>query len=220
MRTLGLVADSWNHFADDADIRRYAERESWRRIEREYLPCLRPIDVVNIVFIRSRTFGWQKYAEAIPMHHFIHGVRDEAGDLLIDQSGQPVSSGTGIAKEDTVRSSLKRLVDLGLIEMIAGQRRSITPANIYMPASQTLLAQLVLQAGSGILPPRASRWHVGEHVRLRGQPGIWQIVGGEGHQIDVLRRDVVRSSETQRTTAFSPDIERMTRSDWREFSRQ
>lgn len=127
-------ACSINAFAQgDPYIRSWVEREWNRTFERALLPELSPSALKCLLAIKSRTLGWMKYAEAIPISHFVNGMVDRFGCARLDEGGRPLFAGSGIAKEDTVRSALKTLDQAGLITKMVGSADPGTGANIYMP---------------------------------------------------------------------------------------
>lgn len=206
MLTLGPSPDAWNRFAaDHNDVRSEIERAWERRIFRSVFPTLENSELRVLLFIKSRTLDWQKYAEAIPMGHFLHGLRDHDGELLTVDD-QALCAGAGIRKEDTVRAALKGLAAKGLVHVFRSRRGSVNAPNVYMPLAERNLAQQVLGLGVPVLPAAVSRWFQGEGIVAREE--CWVIVGGRGQEIDCVRigdrvnQNVVtiHSSELRRPT--------------------
>ena len=177
-----------NAFAQgDAYVRSWVEREWNRTLERALLPTLSPSSLKCLLSIKSRTLGWMKYAEAISMPHFIHGIVGGAVDLRRDDGDRPYFAGSGIAKEDTVRAAIKDLEEAGLITKMPGLRNPGSGANIFMPFSQEWLADTMIEAGAGALPKGLGGrfWVLGEHVQtLDGR--FWQIVDAKDDIVTVV----------------------------------
>lgn len=217
MISLGSIPDTWNDYAQRNEVRSHVEREWNRQLERALLPCLDATSLKCLVLIKGRTLGWQKYAEAIPMQHFLCGILDEEGEVRLGTDMRPYCSGTGIAKEDTVRAALKRLDQGGLITRIRGIRGYGTPVNVFMPFSQQWLSRKILEAGGGILPAHVPGHFHGEHVRTR-DGRVWEIVGGRDHFIEIeeVTSPGRRSGESR--SVVSPEISRLSYSDWQKFT--
>lgn len=188
MYKISARADFINaHAKGDAYVRSCVEREWNRKLERTLLPSLSPSALRCLLSIKSRTLGWMKYAEAISMPHFIHGLADGAGDLLLDEDDRPFFAGSGIAKEDSVRAAIKSLEHSGLITKMTGIRNPGTGTNIYMPFSEEWLADTMIDAGAGALPKGfgSQFWVSGEHVQtIDGR--FWQIVDAKDAAVTVV----------------------------------
>lgn len=212
------IPRTWNEFSEDDRVRSCIERNWERWFFREQLPHVDNSELRVILNIKSRTLDWQKFAEAIPMSHFLHGVRDE-GELLRLSCGQPVSSGCGISKEDTVRAAIKRLLARDLITCFPGVRGSRTPANIYMPFSEARLANMLTETDRPILPHHVRNWRIGEHVKAR-KGGFWRIVRPDGDKIVAAEVLEGRVETWREQTFISPDLTRPTLAEWADFSKQ
>lgn len=178
MRKLGNSADQWNRYAGSLpDARSKIERELNRLVARDLIGQLDGTELRVLVFVIGRTLGWQKFAEAIPMSHFLKGIRDPDGLLEVGEDDQPYCRGVGICKEETVRSAVRRLASRGLLTIYWGRPGSSQPANVYMPFHEIYLARALIDAHVGVLPGCAPATR-GEHVIAR--EAVWQIT-----QIDV-----------------------------------
>lgn len=217
MYTLGLIPDAWNERAQCKELRSNVEREWNRHLERSMIPVIDGTCLKCLILIKGRTLGWQKFAEAIPMHHFLNGILDEDGEVRIGIDGLPYCSGTGIAKEDTIRAALKRLELAGLITRLPGVRGFGTPVNVFLPCSQRWLAESVLAAGGGVLPGCVPGLFRGEHVATKDEK-IWEVVGGRDHFIDIARVSAPGQYVGEKRTVVSPDVRRLSLADWREFA--
>ncbi|WP_341631183.1 hypothetical protein [Sphingomonas agri] len=215
---IGQEPEIWNEFASSLNpVRSEVERRWERTIFRQLLPRLRSSELRVWLFIKSRTLDWQKFAEAISMDHFLEGMRDERGELKCTPDGEPITSGCGIKKEDTVRTAMNSLRRKGAIEVFPGKRGSATPANVYMPLSRTRLSKWLVEAGSGVLPTCAP-FVSGEHVRRLD--AVWRITAVEE---GVLRLRKVLSCDfvTHEEIVASPEeVERLTPEEWKSFSRR
>jgi hypothetical protein len=209
---------TWNEFSEDNRLRSCIERDWERWFFREQLPHVDNSELRAILTIKSRTLDWQKFAEAIPMSQFLHGVMED-GDLLRLSCGQPVFSGCGISKEDTVRAALKRLLARDLIACFPGVRGSRTPANVYMPVSEARLADMLIANNCPILPQHVRTWHVGEHVKAR-QGGMWRLVRPEGDMFVAVEVLQGRVETWKEKFLVPPDLNRPTLAEWADFSKQ
>ncbi len=170
-------------------------------------------------FIISRTLGWQKYAEAIPMQVFLHGIREADGSLFKDEYGQFVASGTGIKKEDTIREAIGFLRQGGYITVFPGKRGTVTPANVYMPMNEADLARLVLQEGVGVLPEHLTRYFKGEHVNYNQKPH--RVVAVENGAISIREVNSYGDFKESGEIAVSIcEIERIKLDDWMDFKKR
>lgn len=209
-RYLGRQAESWNRLAQDNESRRGVERSIYRQLHRNWLPDLSGNQVKVYLFILGRTLDWQKYAEAIPMSHFLNGLVEADGNLLRSDNGAPASRGTGIMKEDTVRAAIRVLKDLRLITVFPGRQGSITPANVFMPLSETMLAGYVLNAGLGVLPDHMDFYWVDEHVWLASKP--CRVVGYASH--DLCLRPIGCGEDTPIIRASTASVRRLNLAEW------
>lgn len=210
---LGRRAETWNTLAKDANSRRGVERAIYRLLFRNWLPDLSGTQLKVFSYIMSRTLDWQKYAEAIPMSHFIHGLRDADGHEFRLDDGGFASRGTGISKEDTVRRAINELKDLDLVTVFPGKRGSMTPANVYMPLSENRLAGFALNAGLGILPNHFDIYWIDEHVWSGNR--ACQVVGYSGE--DLCLREIGMDARTANPPFFSTPqrfVRRMTFDEW------
>lgn len=214
-RYLGRRAENWNKLAQDCESRRGVERTIYRLLHRNWLSQISGNQLKVYLFILSRTLDWQKYAEAIPMSHFLNGLVEADGSLLRLEGGAPVSCGTGIMKEDTVRAAISLLKELGLITVFPGKRGTVTPANVYMPLSEMTLAGFALNAGLGVLPDHMDYIWVDEHVRWSNKP--WRVVGYAGDQLCL--REAGASSDTPVSTASPAWVRRLSLSDWQSLKK-
>lgn len=213
---LGRDSELWNEFASSSNAARsWVERQCERWMLRTALPELSSSQLRVWLFIKSRTLDWQKFAEAIPMSHFLDGMRGSDGELLCGSDGEPFTSGCGIAKEDTVRTAVKALERAGAITVFPGRRGSATPANVYMPLSRRHLAFYLIEGGSGVLP-KCAPFTVGEHVRRINT--VWQVVATENdllHIREVLSGGILSHREA---TDRQELVERLTPEEWKAFS--
>lgn len=212
-RFLGRRAEAWNVLAQDADSRRGVERTIYRLLYRNWLPDLTGTQLKVFVFVMSRTLDWQKYAEAIPMSHFLGGLLDADGQEYRLDDGSFAARGTGISKEDTVRSAIAQLKMLDLITVFPGKKGSVTPANVYMPLSESRLAGFALNAGLGVLPDHLDHCWVDEHV-WSGKKAC-RVVGYAGNEL-CLRAVQADCRDEQRSVFLSPQrfVRRMTLDEW------
>jgi|GEM_PF-5557620 len=176
--TLGHEPDTWNDIARINSTRSFVERTTTRRVYRELAAELPPAQLRVLLFIMGRTFGWQKYAEAIPMQHFLNGFVNGSGELVRDEHGAILCAGSGVAKDETVRKATRALEDGGLITVFRGARHTITPANIYMPLQVDELARLIVAGGDGVLPSFYPGILKGELVVVNGE--FWSVVSVVG----------------------------------------
>lgn len=214
-RYLGYQATHWNKIADHSESRRFVEAYIHRRLFRAWLPGLSGNQLKIYLFIISRTLGWQKYAEAIPMRHFLSGIQEADGSLYKDEEGVPASSGTGICKEDTVRDAVSFLRSKRFITVFPGKRGTVTAANVYLPLAEDLLAAVALKGGCGVLPEHIMLYVPGEHVWHEGD--IWQITSVEIDAVGI--RPVNRWGDMTGKTVFVPDhiVERVRLDEWKTF---
>ena len=214
-RYLGYQATHWNRIADHSESRRFVEAYIHRRLFRAWLPGLSGNQLKVYLFVISRTLSWQKYAEAIPIRHFISGIQEPDGSLYKDDEGVPACSGTGICKEDTVRDALSFLRTKGFISVFPGKRGTVTAANVYLPLAENLLAAVALRGGCGVLPEHMSMHIAGEHVWYEGD--VWRITSVE---IDALGiRPVSRWGDMTGKTVYVADdsVERVRLDEWKAF---
>jgi hypothetical protein len=169
-------------------------------------------------FILSRTLGWQKYAEAIPMSHFLHGLQEADGSNFQLEDGSPASRGTGICKEDTVRAALSALEGLQLITVFPGRRGTMTPANVFMPLSENMLAGFLLNAGMGVLPDHLPSIWLDEHVWCRRVP--WRVIGYKDEGL-ILREVVDQGKDLKSEIVAKPgEVRRLDFSEWRQITKR
>lgn len=211
-RYLGRRAENWNKLAQDADSRRGVERTINRLLHRNWLPDISGNQFKVYSFILARTLSWQKYAEAIPMSHFLHGLIEADGNSYRLDDGTFACRGTGISKEDTVRSAISQLKALDLITVFPGQRGTVTPANVYMPLSELSLAGFALNAGLGVLPDHLDFYWVDEHVWWKRR--ACRVVGYSGDELCL--REVGEGLETSGPLfcAATGDVRRMNLEEW------
>lgn len=89
-------------------------------MERLFLRRLTSSQFVVLSAIVSRTFGWKKVIEVIPLTLFTDGMQDgdEGALLKLDAAGLPWFAGTGLDRS-TVRKALGDLLRQGLISRFA-----------------------------------------------------------------------------------------------------
>lgn len=217
MFSLGTSPDAWNKFAAaHNDVRSEIERAWERRIFRSVFPSLDNSELRVLLFIKSRTLDWQKYAEAIPMSHFLHGLTDHQGGLLMDDDQQPHCAGCGIRKEDTVRAALKGLAAKRLVHVFRARRGKVNAPNVYMPLAEGSLARQVLGLGVPVLPAHVAGWFEREGVAAR--EGYWTIVGGREQELDCI--PVMQGGRTAQkvVTIHASELRRPTWSEWERAS--
>lgn len=215
MWDLGKVPNSWNEFAADKSLRSEIERGWERHIYRALLPSLEGSELKVLIFIKSRTLDWQKFAEAIPMSHFLSGVTDPDGSLLLDGEGRPYSAGTGIRKEDTVRAAIKSLEARKLITVFRAKRGSVNAANVYIPYEESKLAHELLSLGSRILPRYARGLYAREAVVAR--EGFWQLIRSKGELIEACRLQPGGHPTEDVSALDASELRRPLRSEWESF---
>lgn len=204
MFTIGRIGDDWNRHATRDRIRSFVEREWNRQLERALLPSLFGSKLSTLLFIKARTLGWQKFAEVIPMHHFISGMLDEDGEVRLGQDLRPLCSGSGIKKEDTVRAAWKGLEQAGLITKLPGPGGIGVSVNVFMPCSQDWLARKMLEAGAGVVPAHLSTYFAGEHIQAPdGAP--WEVQKVEPGQLTVTEITAV-GQYVGRPRLISPSV--------------
>lgn len=109
-------------------------------MERLFLRRLTSSQFVVLSAIVSRTFGWKKVIEVIPLTLFTDGMLDgdEGALLKLDEVGLPWFAGTGLDRS-TVRKALGDLLRQGLIGRYALNSAG-RDVFAYMPVSlRTLL---------------------------------------------------------------------------------
>jgi len=182
--SLGPELDAWNQLAhdDEARVRYGVERRCRKFMCRRLLPRLTGSQIRIMLFIADRTLSWGWYAEVIPYSHFIRGVRDQQGDLIIDGEGNPLN-GCGISKEETLRIGIQQLIDGGAIERFP-VRVSGRTTYAYMPASRRNLAKWIIDC-EGSLP-----------IEYR-VPFALELVAHHGQvvQVDGIRDDTAQVTE-------------------------
>jgi len=151
--TLGDEAQAWNLLAEHhKKTRSFVEREYDRLLLRSLINDVSSTEFKVLAFIKGRTLGWQKYAEAIPYSHFTRGIRDKQDEYVLDShGGTPVAKGINIVKEDTVRIAVHRLKAQGLLTVFPGGFRTDTPSNVYLAMGRRVLCHLIVEGG-GWLP--------------------------------------------------------------------
>lgn len=217
-RYLGYKATHWNRISEHAESRRYVESLVNRHLHRVWMASLTGAQFKVYSFIVARTLGWQKYAEAIPVRHFIDGLCEADGTLYRDDEGLPACAGTGIRKEDTIRAALEHLRQSDLITVFPGKRGTVTAANVFLPLGEDRLATLAVRGGAPVLPEHLTRFYVGEHVTWNGE--ICRITGIE---IDAVRLQPVSRSghlREQKYTAPDREVERVRLDDWKAFKKR
>lgn len=213
-RFLGRRAEAWNTLARDDETRRGVERAIYRLLYRNWLPELTGTQLKVFAFIISRTLDWQKYAEAIPMSHFLDGLLDADCREFRLEDGSFASRGTGIAKEDTVRRAIGDLKAMHLITVFPGKRGTVTPANIYMPLSELKLAGFALNAGLGVLPDHLDFIWIDEHVWSGKKP--CRVVGYAGNHLSLREVNVGdRGADERPFSAHQRFVRRMSLKEWR-----
>lgn len=148
---LGRQARQWNEIAA-------AEKAAFSAVKREHLERLSCVlmewttasELRVLLAITARTVRFKKAAEAIPLQQFTDGLRDEDGDLLLDDFGEPYFAGTGIAKTDTVSAAVAGLEAKGLITRWPRPRTNW--ATVYMPFSEHWLAETLAAQKAAIAP--------------------------------------------------------------------
>jgi len=217
-RYLGYKATHWNKIAEYAEARRHTENAIYRYLHRAWMPELSGIQYKVYSFVISRTLGWQKYAEAIPMRHFIDGLCEADGSLHRGDEGFPACAGTGIRKEDTVRSALEHLRTNKFITIFPGKRGTVTPANVFLPLSEVSLARLAVSGGAPTLPEHLPMFFVGEHVWL-GE-AICRVTGIESDAVRVHRVDKYGHLMGERSIVGNHEVERVRPDDWKSFKKR
>ncbi len=214
MRSLGRHPDQWNTFAKHIpEVRSKIERDVNRLLVRDLMGHLDASEYRVLHFIIGRTLGWQKFAEAVPMSHFLNGMRDADGDLAVDEQGKPYCRGVGLRKDETIRAAVRRLETRRFITVFDGKPGTLQPANVYMPFHARYLSEALIAAGSGVLPWCAPVT-VGEHIFARD--AIWQVIDiGKGPE----RLGCLRVSTRDRETAILPiaECERIDVEVWNAF---
>jgi hypothetical protein len=217
-RTLGRKPDQWNEVASIDKKRSLVERETTRRLAREVAPTLSPSELRAYLYIIGRTFGWQKYAEAIPMSHFLNGLVDHAGGPLTDQYDRIVSAGSGIKTEDSVRKAVASLRDQYLITVFPGKSGTAAPANVYMPLHWSTLGKLLVDEEGGILPACYPGFLPGEFVVLEDR--AWQVTDVNGTHLRVAPATDRRRVNTAKSVIVNCDEpRRMTVREWWVFGK-
>lgn len=120
-------------------------RSTHRRWSERALPrWLTSAEAVTLGAIVSRTFGWRKVVEVIPLSVFVDGLRDPTtGKLRLDEHGLPFFGGTGMDRK-TLRKALDGLASKGLIARFVCTR-SGRDAFAYMPVSAFCLLSFTLR---------------------------------------------------------------------------
>lgn len=119
-----------------------AFRLAYRKImERHLIAALSPTDYMVLSAIVSRTLGWRKLVEVIPISVFSQGMRDryDSSEHLFDEEDICLFAGTNLDKL-TIRRSLQRLVENKLIERYALPTPSRT---VY---AYSIVSQIALEA--------------------------------------------------------------------------
>lgn len=146
------------------------------------------------------------------MSHFLRGLVEADGEPFRLEDGAPACRGTGIAKEDTIRSIIEKLKAIEFVTVFKGTRGTITPANVYMPLSERWLAGYTLNAGLGVLPDHIDDYWIDEHVWWQNVP--CRVVGYAGHGVRL--REIKRWDEMVGPIVPAPvcGLRRMTLSEW------
>lgn len=216
MFTIGRIADEWNRHAARDAIRSHVERHWNRQLERSLLPSLAGSKLSTLLFIKGRTLGWQKFAEAIPMHHFISGMLDEDGEVRLGSDLRPLCSGTGIKKEDTVRTAWTSLERSGLLTKLKAPGGQGFAVNVFMPFSQDWVARKMLEAGAGVLPAHLPTYFSGEHIAdPDGTP--WEILEAETDRLTVIKIAAVGHHVGRPRTVSPSSVTRIPLREWQDF---
>ena len=216
MRNLGQKADQWNEFAQIKEVRSYIERTSRRRVERHLLPCLKNSQLRALLFIGSRTVGWQKFAEAIPKTHFQRGLVDDGKSALLDEDGGPLCTGAGLSKEETIRSACNSLENQGIITIFPGRPGTLQPAHVFMPFGEATLAHLLIEAGSKVLPRCAPIVVPGEHLIAR--EAVWQVLEVRGSRLSCVEMER-KNQEGEQAELDVSECRRMSLASWEQFEK-
>lgn len=100
-----------------------------------------------LLAIQARTLRFNKFAEAISMSQFCLGLRDEDGDLILDDGELPYFAGCNIAKTETASHALSRLEAMG---QITRWRLGPRSSPVYMPFAENWLVSEMLRLGGPI----------------------------------------------------------------------
>lgn len=124
---------------------------------REWVPYLKPIEALVVLFIADRTAGWGKESEEITHRHFLEGIRDRKNGTVY-AGALPLSHPPLIA-------ALRHLTALGAISATKGRKRTTYALNLdwnpypenqtmALPTPKRLLNLQTLQSteGKGSLP--------------------------------------------------------------------
>lgn len=218
-RYLGYQGTHWNALSDHDNSRRHVERTIYRLLHRDWMPLLTGNQYKVFSFILGRTLGWQKYAEAIPMSHFLHGMTEADGTPFQLENGQYACLGTGIKKEDTVREAISVLRENHYITVFSGKRGTVTPANVYMPMAEHDLAITVLEGEAKILPEHLPLFYPGEHVLFDRQ--VHRIIDAGRDTVRILEVSRYGDPVTDRSVIVSNnDITRMRPDEWKKFTKR
>ncbi|MAH14838.1 MAG: hypothetical protein CMN65_03660 [Sphingomonadaceae bacterium] len=216
MRSLGRNADQWNEFADTKEVRSHVERTYRRQVERDLLPRLKNSQLRALLFIGSRTVGWQKFAEAIPKTHFQRGLVDEEKSALLDERGVTLCAGAGLSKEETIRSACNSLARQGIITIFPGRPGTLQPAHVFMPFSEASLARLLIEAGSKVLPRCAPIVVPGEHLFARD--AVWRVLDVRDSRLSCVEMER-KNQEGERAELDVSECRRMSLASWEQFEK-
>jgi hypothetical protein len=148
--SLGCRAEQWNAVARLADNPFYSTRSAhWQRLSCGTIGDVTGSEFKVLVAISARTVRFRKFAEAISLDQFCNGLRNDEGDLIVDEKGDPYFAGCNISKPDTVSTALQGLEYQGLITR--WPRPSTRCATVYMPFTEQWLAT-TLASNGGLLP--------------------------------------------------------------------
>lgn len=212
---LGYQPSQWNKLAQHDESRRFVERAINRHLTRIWMPELSPVQFKVYSFIIARTLGWQKYAEAIPMSHFLGGMREADGFLYRMEDGEPACAGTGIKKDDTVREAIRYLRKRGMVSVFLGKPGTVTTANVYLPLSERNLAILAIKGGIGVLPEHLEGFYLGEHVKFDG--AICQVIAQGAEDLRVQQINKYGNPLGEPLTISHRKLDRVEFSEWRSF---
>ena len=170
---LGERAAEWNAIAlVDRHACNIIKRIHRERIGCELMGQVTASELRVLVAIDARTLRFKKFAEAISLNEFCHGMRDEHGELRRDGSDRPYFAGCNISKSDTVSSAIQGLEAKGFVTR--WPRPRTTYSTVYMPFSEDWLALTLAAEGGAVAPSYPT-------VRLRE---FWKITGDEWARLE------------------------------------
>lgn len=162
--TLGRRAEQWNGIARaDRLVTRKVRTAHAERLCCQLLGQIGASETRVLLGIEARTLRFGKFAESIGLTEFCKGFRDETGQLVANEDGEPYFAGCNIAKEETVSKALAQLEERGLITRWHINHRW---PSTYMPFGEDWLAQEIGRHRGAIAADYESVV-VGEHFRRR-----------------------------------------------------